>query len=274
MFPATRVMVHPKPAVGDLVSRPAKPSLRRPYSKRTLRRAAQLAIASLSTVCAAAPSLAASAPPTTAAAAPAGPTGPSKPSSPPRPGPDGAAEAPRDPTPRDDVLVTVLPKPDLSGGSVGGHVVASDDPRAGLAKKELEGLGLGGTTGLRLPERTPTLHRAAWGTLLAGSALLITAGRLAGLAEREEDRARSIAGRIDPETGRQPLFADEQEAYEAHIQRGEAEASVAQALAITGAVTVATAAVLFLIHHRRRESTGDRGHATALRDGFGCGLRF
>jgi hypothetical protein len=111
-----------------------------------------------------------------------------------------------------------------------------------------------------VPARMRPLQAAAWWTLFSGFAVGTTAGVLAGLATRQEDRALRLATVFETDAGRQPLYADKRDEYEAILRRGRAYQGTAIALAtIAGAATI-TAIVLFVVDERRTK----RGQ-TALR---------
>ncbi len=117
-----------------------------------------------------------------------------------------------------------------------------------------------------LPDRLPRLQRIGWYHVLGAFTLGTTAGLLAGLAERQEDKATRIASGYDLETGGAVLYADRQEAYENSLDRGQAlETSAIVVGALAGATAIA-AITLFAVDAKRR-----RPSATARRTRIGPG---
>lgn len=129
-----------------------------------------------------------------------------------------------------------------------------------------EALDADASTSLDVPERLPRLQRIGWGHVLATFALGTTAGVLAGLAEREEDRAFRLASEYQPSSGGAPLYADRKSRYERILDRGQAfETSAIVVGALAGATAIA-AITLFAVDARRPAPT-----ATARRTRFGLG---
>ncbi|MCR9163165.1 MAG: hypothetical protein ACE37F_33360 [Nannocystaceae bacterium] len=117
-----------------------------------------------------------------------------------------------------------------------------------------------------LPDRLPRLQRIGWYHVLGAFTLGTTAGLLAGLAEREEDRATRIASGYDFETGAAILYRDRQARYEEILDRGQAlETSAIVVGALAGATAIA-AITLFAIDARRKAPS-----ATARRARVGPG---
>lgn len=117
-----------------------------------------------------------------------------------------------------------------------------------------------------LPDRLPRLQRIGWYHVLGAFTLGTTAGLLAGLAEREEDRATRIASGYDFETGAAILYRDRQAQYEEILDRGQAlETSAIVVGALAGATAIA-AITLFAIDARRKKPS-----ATARRTRVGPG---
>jgi hypothetical protein len=117
-----------------------------------------------------------------------------------------------------------------------------------------------------LPDRLPRLQRIGWYHVLGAFTLGTTAGLLAGLAEREEDRATRIASGYDFETGAAILYRDRQAQYEEILDRGQAlETSAIVVGALAGATAIA-AITLFAIDARRKKPS-----ATARRTRVGAG---
>lgn len=118
----------------------------------------------------------------------------------------------------------------------------------------------------QLPDRLPRLQRIGWYHVLGAFTLGTTAGLLAGLAERQEDKATRIASGYDPETAGAQLYADRQEAYETSLDRGQAyETSAIVTGALAGATAIA-AITLFAVDAKRRGPS-----ATARRTRIGPG---
>lgn len=117
-----------------------------------------------------------------------------------------------------------------------------------------------------LPDRLPRLQRIGWYHVLGAFTLGTTAGLLAGLAEREEDRATRIASGYDFETGAATLYRERQAQYERILDRGQAlETSAIVVGALAGATTIA-AITLFAIDARRTKPS-----TTARRTRLGPG---
>gem|GEM_PF-2363442 len=117
-----------------------------------------------------------------------------------------------------------------------------------------------------VPERLPRLQRIGWYHVIGAFTLGTTAGLLAGLAEREEDRATRIAAAYDFDAGSSPLYADTQQRYEDTLDRGQAlETSAIVFGALAGATAIA-AITLFAVDAKRK-----RPSATARRMRVGPG---
>lgn len=118
----------------------------------------------------------------------------------------------------------------------------------------------------RVPDRLPRLQRIGWYHVLGAFTLGTTAGLLAGLAERQEDRATRIASGYDLETGASTLYRDRQQEYEQILDRGQAfETSAIVVGALAGATAIA-AITLFALDARRNSPS-----ATARRTRIGPG---
>jgi len=109
-----------------------------------------------------------------------------------------------------------------------------------------------------LPDRLPRLQRIGWYHVLGAFTLGTTAGLLAGLAEREEDKATRIASGYDLETGGSLLYADRQEAYERSLDRGQALETSAIVVGAVAGVTAIVAITLFAVDAKRRPSSTAR----------------
>lgn len=123
------------------------------------------------------------------------------------------------------------------------------------------------------------MQTAAWWTMFGAFAVGTTAGVLAGLAERQEDRATRLSTLFDAETGAQPLYADRKAEYERYLRRGEGYATAALGVGIVAGAATIAAITLFAIDARRQR--GDATHKgkpprrTSLRvRGGGMEVRF
>lgn len=85
-----------------------------------------------------------------------------------------------------------------------------------------------------IPERLAPLQVAGWWTLFGGVSIGTLAAVMAGLAERQEDRALRLSVFFDIETRAQSRYEDVQGEYEAALRKGRAEANAAIALAVIG----------------------------------------
>lgn len=118
----------------------------------------------------------------------------------------------------------------------------------------------------QLPDRLPRLQRIGWYHVLGAFTLGTTAGLLAGLAERQEDKATRIASGYDPETAGAQLYADRQEAYETSLDRGQAYETSAIVIGALAGATAIAAITLFAVDAKRRGPS-----ATARRTRIGPG---
>lgn len=167
----------------------------------------------------------------------------------------------------------------VEGGELSDEEVdePNDDATDEFSDDETDGLGDDDTDELSddegtapsvspLPDRLPRLQRIGWYHVLGAFTLGTTAGLLAGLAERQEDKATRIASGYDLETGGAVLYADRQEDYERSLDRGQAlETSAIVVGALAGATAIA-AITLFAVDAKRR-----RPSATARRTRIGPG---
>ena len=178
----------------------------------------------------------------------------SEPASAPEEQPEPAAEGPvEDPAPEDE-------PPDEE------DIDAEDSDEDIYAEGVEEDSQDEGATETPLPERLPRLQRIGWYHVLGAFTLGTTAGLLAGLAEREEDRATRIASGYDFETGAAILYRDRQAQYEEILDRGQAlETSAIVVGALAGATAIA-AITLFAVDARRKKPS-----ATARRTRVGPG---
>lgn len=126
-----------------------------------------------------------------------------------------------------------------------------------------------------LPQRLTPLQTAGWWTLFGGVAIGTLAGVMAGLAERQEDRALRLSVRFDLDTGAQPRFADVQGEYESTLRKGRAQANAGIALAVIGlAAAAAGIAVLGVAGVRQRKAAGRKDAARLQWRGGGMQVRF
>lgn len=107
------------------------------------------------------------------------------------------------------------------------------------------------------------LQTAAWWTMFGAFSVGTTAGVLAGLAERQEDRATRLSTLFDAETGAQPLYADRQDEYEGYLRRGEGYARAAIGVGVVAGLTTAAAITLFAVDARRQRAERPRSTARA-----------
>lgn len=121
------------------------------------------------------------------------------------------------------------------------------------------------------------MQTAAWWTMFGAFAVGTTAGVLAGLAERQEDRATRLSTLFDSQTGAQPLYADRKGEYEEYLRRGEGFAKAAIGVGvIAGAATIA-AITLFAIDAKRQRSErapSEKRRASLRVRGGGVEVRF
>jgi hypothetical protein len=124
------------------------------------------------------------------------------------------------------------------------------------------------------------MQTAAWWTMFGAFAVGTTAGVLAGLAERQEDRATRLSTLFDAETGAQPLYADEQSEYEGYLRRGEGYAKAAIGVGVVAGVATIAAITLFAIDAKRQRgdaaprSTKKERRAKLKLRGGGVEVRF
>ena len=127
-----------------------------------------------------------------------------------------------------------------------------------------------------IPQRLPPMQTAGWWTLFGGFAIGTVAGVLAGLAEREEDRAVRLSVKYDLDSGAQPQYADIQNEYENSLRKGRAEANAAIALAVVGlGAAVAGLSVLLVgqVRDRQRKRNAPVNARVRVRGG-GLQVRF
>lgn len=107
------------------------------------------------------------------------------------------------------------------------------------------------------------LQTAAWWTMFGAFSVGTTAGVLAGLAERQEDRATRLSTLFDAQTGAQPLYADRQDEYEDYLRRGRAYARAAIGVGVLAGVTTIAAITLFAVDARRQRAERPRPRSRA-----------
>ena len=119
------------------------------------------------------------------------------------------------------------------------------------------------------------MQTAAWWSMFGAFAVGTTAGVLAGLAERQEDRAARLSTLFDTSTGGQPRYADRQDEYEGYLRRGRAYAGAAIGVGVVaGAATIAAITLFAIDAKRQRAEQPDRRRARLhLRPG-GMEVRF
>ncbi len=96
------------------------------------------------------------------------------------------------------------------------------------------------------------MQSAAWWTMFGAFAVGTGAGVLAGLSERQEDRATRLSTLFDGSTGAQPLYADRKDEYEQYLSRGQAYANAAVGVGVVSGLATVTAITLFAIDARRQ----------------------
>lgn len=213
-----------------------------------------IALASPSSVAAAAPAT-----PPGDTAAPSGPT-------PPTEAPPTEPTAPASDAPPADTPPAETPSPDENKpapatttsdakplGSRSGRVSDREDKSPATRKAPQ------GDTATVLegsPERMRQMQKAGWWTLFGGFVFATVGGVFSGLAERQEDKAERIAVRFDEDSA-QPQYADVKDDYEQILGRGRAFASTAIALGVIGgALAVAGITLLAVDEARLRKRTG------------------
>ncbi len=110
--------------------------------------------------------------------------------------------------------------------------------------------------------------------MFAGFTIGTVGGVLAGIAERQEDKATRLAVSFDLETGSQPLYSDVKGEYQQALDRGRAAQKAAIALGVIGIAT-AIAGVAVLVVDRQRNKAGRKTarRVEAVFNG-GIGARF
>ena len=131
------------------------------------------------------------------------------------------------------------------------------------------------TTADDVPERLTPMQAVGWWTLFGGVAVGTLAGVMAGLAERQEDRALRLSVRFDLATGAQTRYEDVEGEYESALRRGRAQANAGIGLAVVGlAAVVAGVAVLGVASARARRDRAPRSNARLHWRGSGMQVKF
>jgi hypothetical protein len=180
--------------------------------------------------------------------------------------PQAAAEATADDAATDDPATD-----DAAADDAAADEVTTDDKAADAGATSANG-AVGPTAAPLRPMQT-----AAWWTMFGAFAVGTTAGVLAGLAERQEDRATRLSTLFDIQTGAQPLYADEQREYEDYLRRGEGYAKAAIGVGVVAGVATIAAITLFAIDAKRQrgDAAAKQPRRAALRvRGGGVEVRF
>lgn len=152
----------------------------------------------------------------------------------------------------------------------------ADDEAEAEAEAEADDDAIIGAAGPTAEPLRP-MQTAAWWTMFGAFAVGTTAGVLAGLAERQEDRATRLSTLFDSQTGAQPLYADRQDEYEQYLSRGDAFAKAAIGVGVVAGVATITAITLFAIDARRQrteQAPRERKRAALRVRGGGVEVRF
>lgn len=170
---------------------------------------------------------------------------------------DGGGEGPAaeaDPEAETETGAGADPEAELAADEASDDASAKAEPADAATKPDQAAApgALGPTAAPLRPMQT-----AAWWTMFGAFAMGTTAGVLAGLAERQEDRATRLSTLFDAETGAQPLYADRKAEYEQYLRRGEGYATAALGVGIVAGAATIAAITLFAIDARRQ-----RGDAT------------
>lgn len=153
------------------------------------------------------------------------------------PGPGEDAQS--QPDPADDALHEAEPEPDEDDAEPDEADESADDEND-ASKTAAQG------------EPLRPLQTAAWWTMFGAFSVGTTAGVLAGLAERQEDRATRLSTLFDASTGAQPQYAERQDEYEGYLRRGQAYERAAIGVGVIAGLTTITAITLFAIDARRQ----------------------
>ncbi len=115
------------------------------------------------------------------------------------------------------------------------------------------------------PTRMRPLQRAGWWTVAGAAVLGTVAGVLSSLSRAQEDRLNTIAGEIDPQTGKFPTYADVADDYEDALSKGRKYATGAQVVAGIAGAALVTGLVLMFVDARRENKRARGGSARARR---------
>lgn len=186
---------------------------------------------------------------------------------------EGEATAPglpeeAQPAPADDAAQapTAAPVPASvittdDGASLDEFPTVTETTEDQAATDQLEGAALEAQEPLPegVPERLPPLQLAGWWSTFAGVSLATAGGVFAGLAEREQNQAESLATTFNIDAGSRLLYEDVQSDYERHLKRGSAYAWTARGFLIVGGAALISGIVLFAMHKKRsKPSTSAR----------------
>ncbi|MBX7078445.1 MAG: hypothetical protein K1X88_04590 [Nannocystaceae bacterium] len=196
----------------------------------------------------------------------------------PSPEPTSTATAPADASP-DDASPDAASPDATTGRDASDDASASPEPTPAAAKRSPsprkpavptpEPAAKDDEDDEALPQAMTRMEATGWWVLFGGVAVGTLAGVLAGLAERQEDRALRLSVRYDLETGEQPRYADVQREYEDTLQKGRAQAGGALALAIIGASAIVAGITITAVGRARavRAAKGKQAHRFDLRGG-------
>ena len=165
---------------------------------------------------------------------------------------------------------------DVGGDAAEAEAEASDETSEGGEEQADKGAAAPGALGPTAAPLRP-MQTAAWWTMFGAFTVGTTAGVLAGLAERQEDRATRLSTLFDAETGAQPLYADKRDEYERYLRRGEGFAKAALGVGIVAGAATIAAVTLFAIDaaRQRGDATRKQKRRAALRvSGGGLEVRF
>lgn len=169
--------------------------------------------------------------------------------------PEPEADAPAEATPEEPDEAGAE-EPDETAAEEPEAAAEGDDTTADEGTEDTEAAGktAGAPEGTVGPTAAPLrpMQTAAWWTMFGAFAVGTTAGVLAGLAERQEDRATRLSTLFDSETGAQPLYADRKDEYEQYLRRGEGYGKAALGVGIVAGVATIAAITLFAIDAARQ----------------------
>jgi hypothetical protein len=107
-----------------------------------------------------------------------------------------------------------------------------------------------------VPERLAPLQVAGWWTLFGGVSIGTVAAVMAGLAERQEDRALRLSVFFDLETGAQSRYEDVEGEYEAALRKGRAQANAGIALGVIGLSAAVAGIAMLAVAARNQKRAG------------------